>query len=84
MTLSFLSCHDQQVTKKLGAAEAFLLKEVRVTVNKLLQIMQAYRSNDKFSRILASYLLKRRQDEADMAIDKTIARLQASYTAVTI
>ena len=61
-----------------GEAEAFLLEEVRISVDDLLQIMQAYRSKNKIKRILISTLFKRRQEEAEMAIDRAMSRLQVS------
>ena len=61
---------------RVDMAEAFLLEEVRISVNDLLQIMQAYRSKNKLSRILVSSLFKRRQEEAETAIDKALSRLE--------
>lgn len=61
-----------------GEAERVLLEDVRESINDLVQLMITYRSKNKLSKVVTSSLCKRRQEEAEAAIDMALSRLQAS------
>ena len=61
---------------KRGEAERVLLEDVQESIADMVQIMQSYRNKNMVSRVFVSTLCKRRQEEAEAAINSTVQRLQ--------
>lgn len=55
-----------------------LVEDVHEAIRDLVQIMQVYNSKNKISKIVVSSLIKRRQEEAEAAVNVAISRLQVS------
>ncbi|CAN0462475.1 unnamed protein product, partial [Ascophyllum nodosum] len=57
-------------------AERYLLEDVYDSVSDLVSIMQTYNTKSKISRLFMSTIFKRRQEEAEVVINRAISRLQ--------
>lgn len=68
---------DQGVDKPEDMDQV-LIEDVHEAIRDLVQIMKIYDSKNKISKIIVSSLFKRRQDEAEAAVNVAISRLQVS------
>ncbi|CAM9401021.1 unnamed protein product, partial [Scytosiphon promiscuus] len=59
-----------------GEAGRVLLEDVQDSIQDMMQIMQSYRSKNMLSRLFVSSLCKKRQEEAELAINAAVQRLQ--------
>lgn len=59
-----------------GEAERVLLEDVQESIADMVQIMQSYKNKNMVSKVFVSTLCKRRQEEAEAAINSAIQRLQ--------
>ncbi|CAM9669528.1 unnamed protein product, partial [Laminaria digitata] len=57
-------------------AERVLLEDVHESIADMVQIMQSYKNKNMVSKVFVSTLCKRRQEEAEAAINSTVQRLQ--------
>ncbi|CAM9410879.1 unnamed protein product, partial [Hapterophycus canaliculatus] len=53
-----------------------LLEDVQDSIEDMMQIMQSYRSKNMLSKVFVSSLCKKRQEEAEAAINAAVQRLQ--------
>lgn len=66
-----------------GEVERILLEDVQESIEDMLQIMRSYKSKNTVSKVFVSTLCKRRQDEAEAAINSAVQRLQVKYILTT-
>lgn len=55
-----------------------LIEDVHDAIFDLVELIKAFQSKNKLSKVLMSTLFKRRQDELDAVVDRAIMRLQVS------
>ncbi|CAM9156032.1 unnamed protein product [Pylaiella littoralis] len=60
----------------MGEAARVLLEDVHDAIFDLVELIMAFQSKNKLSKLLLSTLFKRRQDELDAVVDRAIMRLQ--------
>ncbi|CAM9436323.1 unnamed protein product, partial [Ectocarpus sp. 12 AP-2014] len=59
-----------------GQAVRVLLNDVQDSIADLLQIIESYKSKSALSKVFVSSLCKKRQEEAEVAINAAVQRLQ--------
>ncbi|CAM9308013.1 unnamed protein product, partial [Laminaria digitata] len=59
-----------------GEAERVLMAEVHQTVSDLVELIKAYQSKNKLSKLLMSTLFRRREDEMGAIVDRAIVCMQ--------
>lgn len=67
---------DWQAKDQDAEAERILLEDVQEAIKDMAQIMESYKSKNMVSKLLVSTLCKRRQEEAEEAINAAVHRLQ--------
>lgn len=66
---------DEETT----AEQRELIEEVRFQVGNLADLIKTYQSRNKLSKVLLATSFKRRQEDLEAAIDRTLDRLQVSH-----
>lgn len=62
----------------IGEVGRGLIEEVHAAVGDLVQLIKAYQSKNKLSKVLLSTVFKRRQAELDAVVHQAIGYLQVS------
>ncbi|CAM9606844.1 unnamed protein product, partial [Hapterophycus canaliculatus] len=61
-----------------GQAERVMIEDVHDAMFDMVELIKAYQSKNKLSKVLMSTLFRRRQEELDAVVDRAIIRLQLS------
>lgn len=56
-----------------------MFDDVRDAIVDLVDLIKTYQSRNRLSKVLTSSVLKRREEEANLAIDRAILRSNVSY-----
>lgn len=62
----------------VGEVARDLIEEVHAAVFDLMELIRAFQSKNKLSKVFMSTLFKRRQEELDAVVDRAVMRLQVS------
>lgn len=63
----------------LGETERILVQDVHEAVQDFVQVIQTYKSKNRFTQVLTSSLFKRRWAEAEALVDRAILHLHVSW-----
>lgn len=56
-----------------------MFDDVRDAIVDLVDLIKTYQSRNRLSKVLTSSVFKRREEEANLAIDRAILRSNVSY-----
>ncbi len=56
-----------------------MFDDVRDAIGDLVDLIKTYQSRNRLSKVLTSSVFKRREEEANLAIDRAILRSNVSY-----
>ena len=87
LRVSFIS--DTSVLKRqqdgdsIGEAKRHVIEDVRDAIADLIDIIKTYRSGNRLRQVLTSSVFKRREEEANLAIDRAVTLLNVRMVMFT-
>lgn len=68
----------------IGEAERLVVDDVRDAIADLIDIIKTYRSSNRLRQVLTSSVFKRREEEANLAIDRALTLLNVSLVGLLV